>query len=306
MKANAKAHIAVLCTNLFFASNYSMVKYISPSVVKPFALNLLRVGVSLILFWLFWFWSRSFSPQKTINPGIQKKDLGLFFLCALTGVCLNQTLFIKGLTLTTPIHASLLILCTPLLITIFAFWILKEKVTVFKILGLILGIGGSVMLILTKENNNQGSEYLTGDLLIMLNAIFYGFYFILVKPLMVKYSPVHVIRWIFTIGFFLLLPFGWIQFNEIRWEQFEWSHISSLTFIVIAGTFLAYLFNVYGILHLGAGITGSYIYTQPIFAAIIATLFLHEDLSIQKIIAGLLIFVGVFLVSRKAPPVIQE
>lgn len=306
MKPTAKAHIAVLCTNLFFASNYSMVKYISPSLVKPFALNLLRVGVSLILFWLFWFWGKTFSSEKAIKPGIQKKDIGLFFLCALTGVGLNQTLFIKGLTLTTPIHASLLILCTPLLITIFAFWILKEKVTILKISGLILGIGGSVTLILAKENTSEGNNYLTGDLLIMLNAIFYGFYFILVKPLMIKYSPVHVIRWIFTIGFFLLLPFGWQQFNEIQWQQFEWSHLSSLVFIVIAGTFLAYLFNVYGILHLGAGITGSYIYTQPVFAAIIATLFLHENLSFQKIAAGVLIFAGVFLVSRKNLPVIQE
>jgi drug/metabolite transporter (DMT)-like permease len=159
---------------------------------------------------------------------------------------------------------------------------------------------------LAKEYTNAGDDYLTGDLLIMLNAVFYACFFILVKPLMIKYSPVHVIHWIFTIGFFLLLPFGWKQFTEIQWQQFEWSHISSLTFIVIAGTFLAYLFNVYGILHLGAGITGSYIYTQPIFAAIIATLFLHENLSIQKLIAGILIFAGVFLVSRKTPAVIQE
>ena len=283
-----------------------MVKYISPSLVKPFALNLLRVGVSLILFWLFWFWGKPFSTEKAVKPGIQKKDIGLFFLCALTGVGLNQTLFIKGLTLTSPIHASLLILCTPLLITIFAFWILKEKVTILKISGLISGIGGSVTLILAKENTGEGNDYITGDLLIMLNAIFYGFYFILVKPLMIKYSPVHVIRWIFTIGFFLLLPFGWQQFNEIQWQQFAWSHISSLAFIVIAGTFLAYLFNVYGILYLGAGITGSYIYTQPVFAAIIATLFFLENLSIQKIVAGVLIFAGVFLVSRKNLPVIQE
>jgi drug/metabolite transporter (DMT)-like permease len=306
MKATTKAHFAVLGTNLFFASNYSMVKHISPSLLSPYALNLLRVGISVALFWLFWVWANTVPGQQRIAPGIHKKDFGLFFLCALTGVGLNQTFFMKGLTLTTPIHASLLILCTPLLITLLAFWILKEKITVLKMVGLALGVGGSVTLILTKENTVHGSDYLTGDLLIMLNAIFYGFYFILVKPLMIKYSPVHVIRWIFTIGFFLLLPFGWQPMKEIHWQQFEWSHISSLAFIVMAGTFLAYLFNVYGILHLGAGMTGSYIYTQPIFAAIIATLFLHETLSLQKIIAGTLIFGGVFLVSRKSPPVIQE
>lgn len=283
-----------------------MVKYISPSLVKPFALNILRVGVSLILFWLFWFWGKTFSENKKVNPGIRKEDVGRFILCALTGVGLNQTLFIKGLTLTSPIHASLLILCTPLLITVFAFWVLKEKITTWKISGLILGIGGSVMLILSKENISGRNDYPVGDLLIMLNAIFYGFYFILVKPLMEKYSAMHVIRWVFTLGFFMLLPFGWKPFTEINWQQFEWSHISSLAFIVIAGTFLAYLFNVYGILHLGAGITGSYIYTQPVFAAIISVLFLHEVLNAQKIIAGLLIFAGVFLASRKKMPVIQE
>ena len=90
-----------------------------------------------------------------------------------------------------------------------------------------------------------------------------------------------------------------MQFTEVPWQQFDFSQFASLGFIVIAATFLAYYFNVYGILHLGAGVTGSYIYTQPIFAVIIATVFLNEPLNFQKIIAGVLIFFGVFLVSRK-------
>ena len=76
--------------------------------------------------------------------------------------------------------------------------------------------------------------------------------------------------------------------------------------IVFCGTFLAYSFNVFGIKHLGAGITGSYIYTQPVFAAIIAILFLHEQFTWEKLLAGILIFGGVFLVSQKTPPVVEE
>jgi drug/metabolite transporter (DMT)-like permease len=97
----------------------------------------------------------------------------------------------------------------------------------------------------------------------------------------------------------MMIPFCWIQFTEVQWQQFDLSQFASLGFIVIAATFLAYYFNVYGILHLGAGVAGSYIYTQPIFAVIIATIFLNEPLNFQKIIAGVLIFAGVYLVSLR-------
>ena len=276
-----------------------MVKYISPSLIKPYALNLVRVGVSVLLFWLVWAMGKTMKSGMKTEPGIKKEHWFRFALCSLTGVAINQMLFIKGLTLTSTIHVSLLILCTPLMITIFAFWILKEKVTAAKIIGIASGIGGSVLLILAKESSEHAENYLLGDLLIIINAISYAFYFILVKPLMKVYHPVHVIRWVFTIGLFMMIPFCWVQFSEVQWQQFDLSQFASLGFIVIAATFLAYYFNVYGILHLGAGVAGSYIYTQPIFAVIIARVFLNEPLNFQKIIAGVLIFFGVFLVSRK-------
>ena len=299
MSQKTKAHLAVFFTNLFFACNYSMVKYISPSLIKPYALNLVRVGVSVLLFWLVWAMGKTMKSGMKTEPGIKKEHWFRFALCSLTGVAINQMLFIKGLTLTSTIHVSLLILCTPLMITIFASWILKEKVTAAKIIGIASGIGGSVLLILAKESSEHAENYLLGDLLIIINALSYAFYFILVKPLMKVYHPVHVIRWVFTIGLFMMIPFCWVQFSEVQWQQFDLSQFASLGFIVIAATFLAYYFNVYGILHLGAGVAGSYIYTQPIFAVIIARVFLNEPLNFQKIIAGVLIFFGVFLVSRK-------
>jgi drug/metabolite transporter (DMT)-like permease len=276
-----------------------MVKYISPSLIKPYGVNLVRAGVSVILFWFVWLLGRNMKTGMKTDPGIKRKHWGRFALCSLTGVAINQMLFIKGLTLTSTIHVSLLILCTPLMITIFAFWILKERVTIGKIIGLASGIGGSVLLILAKESSAHAENYLLGDLLIIINAISYAFYFILVKPLMQSYHPVHVIRWVFTIGFVMMIPFCWQQFSEAQWQEFHLPEIASLAFIVIAATFLAYYFNVFGILHLGAATAGSYIYTQPIFAVIIATIFLHEPLNWQKIVAGILIFLGVFLVSQK-------
>ena len=292
MKPETKAHIAVLSTNLFFAINFSLVKYVSPALIKPYAVNILRVGVSLILFWLLW-------TMSDVKPHIKRKHWFRFSLCGLTGIAINQMFFIKGLTYTSAIHASLLILLTPILITVFAFTVLKEKVTMIKALGLALGIGGAVLLILSKEQSSSATNYLFGDLLIIINAISYTIYFIIVKPLMAEYPPLHVVRWVFTFGFLMILPFGWNEFVSIPWQQLEWSHYLSILFIVVPGTFLAYFFNIYGIRHLGAGTTGSYIYTQPVFATVIAVIFFHEQLTPAKLLAGIMIFLGVFFVSFK-------
>ncbi len=290
MKTTAKAHTAVLLTNLFFAANYSLVKMISPSLVKPLALNLLRVGLSLVLFWAAWLFSKA-------PAGIRKKDRARFVCCGLTGVALNQVLFIKGLTLTSTIHASLLALVTPLLVTLFALWVLKERFTIYKALGLSLGVGGSVFLILQKEASAHASNYLLGDVLIVINAVSYAVYFILVKPLMQHYSPLHVIRWVFTLGFFMILPFGGLQTTEIAWGSFQGQHYAALFGVVVTGTFLAYYFNAFGIQHIGAGKAGSYIYTQPVFAVLIAILVLGETLTWQKIVSACFIFTGVYLVN---------
>ena len=292
MKPETKAHLAVLSTNLFFAVNFSLVKYVSPSLVKPYAINILRVGISLILFWLLW-------AMSSTKPHIKRKHWLRFFLCGLTGIAINQMFFIKGLIYTTAIHASLLILLTPILITVFAFTVLKEKVTILKAMGLALGIAGAVLLILSKEQSSSATNYLLGDILIIINAISYTLYFIIVKPLMAEYPPLHVVRWVFTFGLLMILPFGWNEFFSIPWEKLEWPHYLSILFIVVPGTFLAYFFNIYGIQHLGAGVTGSYIYTQPIFAALIAVIFFHGQLTPAKLLAGIMIFFGVFLVSFK-------
>lgn len=261
-------------------------------MVGPYALNILRVGGSLLLFWTLWLFAKN-------KAGIARKDLPRLALCALLGVCVNQMLFIKGLTLTTAIHASLLMLCSPILITLLAFWVLKEKITPVKIGGLFLGILGSVWLIGGKQSGSQPPDYLLGDIFIVLNGISYAFYFILVRPLMDRYTPLQVVRWAFTFGFIMMLPVGWGQLDDVRWPDFSAGTGGMLLFLIIAGTFLAYVFNAYGIRVLGPGITSAYIYIQLLFAVGIAVLFFNEQLTWQKILAGLMILSGVYLVGMK-------
>jgi drug/metabolite transporter (DMT)-like permease len=118
---------------------------------------------------------------------------------------------------------------------------------------------------------------------------------------MAAYSGIQVLRWVFTIGALIIIPVGLNDFYHTQWNQFSTSHWAALAFVAIGATFVAYLFNVYGISVIGASATGSYIYTQPVFAAIIAMVFAGEYFSFTKLVAAALIFTGVFLVNLKQP-----
>lgn len=293
MKTTTKAHLALLGTNIFFAMNFTAIKFmINEGFIKPFGLNLVRVGVSGILLWLLFF----IRPTKVV---IQKKHIGRFLLCGLLGITINQLLFVKGLSLTYSIHASLLMLATPIFITILAAWILKERLNLFKITGLALGIAGAILLISSRENSGNANNVLLGDLLVITNAIAYALYFIAVKPLMQTYNPVAIIRIIFTIGFFMMLPFCWQEFRQIDVASFTAPAWVAISIITITGTFFAYLFNIYGIKILGASVAGTYIYSQPFFAAAIAMVFLNEGFTWMKILAAACIFLGVYLTNKK-------
>ena len=283
----------MIFTNIFFAINLSAVKHLTNNhLVQAFGLNVVRVGISVLLFWGLYL-------LKPVNIKIEKSDRMRLFLCAVAGIAINQLLFIKGLSLTYPIHAALLLLITPILIVFIAAWILKERLGLLKVIGLALGISGALVLVLAKDSSGSGDNVLLGDLFIIINAISYTIYFIIVKPLMVKYNAVVVLRWVFTIGLVLVLPFGWVEFTEIPWERYTGVDFTSMGLIVITGTFLAYLFNLYGIKILGPSVAGFYIYTQPVFAALIAMFFLHEQLALYKVIAAILIFSGVFLANKQ-------
>lgn len=296
LRRDLQPHLAVLAANLFFGINFSAVQHITRGFLPPFGLNLVRVGTSVILFWLLLL----VYPSRA---GIRKEHIPRFLLCALTGVVINQLLFIKGLSMTLSIHAALLILVTPIFISFVAAWLDKEKITPLKAIGLGLGVGGAILLVTGKDPSGKATNIWLGNILIIINAISYAFYFALVKPLMKEYRPTHVLRWVFTMGLPFMFFFGWNELQAVNWQLFSTREWMALALIVLGATFFAYLFNLYGISKLGAGITGTYIYTQPVFATLIAIIFLGETLTLTKIAAALLIFTGVWLVGRKRQPV---
>lgn len=291
MNNRTKAHLALLGANIFYGAGFTVAKQVMPRLIEPLGFIFIRVGVVMLLFWMSYFGGQNFRTK------IDKKDWITLILGGLFGVALNQMLFFEGLNLTLPIHASIIMMSTPLLITIISFFVLKDRITWDKALGLALGIGGAIVLMSAgKEITLTGNSTL-GDLLIFFNATSYAIYLVLIKKLMQRYRPLIVIRWVFFFGFLIAAPFGLPQFLHINWQAFTLIDYSMVAFIVVCVTFFTYLWNTYALRHLSPATAGAYIYLQPIFAAIISVLVTAEQITWVKILATILIFSGVYLVN---------
>jgi drug/metabolite transporter (DMT)-like permease len=273
-------------------------KILTHDTIGPYGLVMLRVLGVIPLFWLTDF---LFIKEKT-----DRKDIPKFMLLAVFGVTINQTLFIKGLSLTSPISASIMMITTPILVIIVAGFLIKEKITWLRIIGIVIGFAGAATLLLTSIASGDRADNPTGDILIFINAVSWGTYLVLVKPMMKKYHTVTILRWIFTFSAIIIVPLGWQQFNQVQWGSLASQSIFFLFFVVFFTTYLAYLMNVYALNALSPAVVSAYIYLQPLLTAIIAISTGHDELSWRKVFSALLIFGGVYLVSMRTKVKLEQ
>lgn len=219
-------------------------------------------------------------------------------LLAVFGVACNQLLFLKGLSITTPINASIIMISNPIVVLLIAAAVLKEKVSISKLLGIGLGISGAMLLLLFNKSFSFGSETITGDIMILINSISWALYVVLVKPLMSKYNTFTIVKWVFLFGFCYVLPFGFSEFKEVDFSSLPYNIWADILFVVVATTFFAYVLNTYALRALSPSVVSIYIYLQPFLATLFAVFLYHNDtLDLRKIVAAVLIVAGVYLVS---------
>ncbi len=290
MSKNLRAHIALIMVALIYGANYTIAREVMNGYLEPLGFIVLRAASATILFWGISF----FQPSERID----RKDIVRIILCAFFGVAINQMLFFSGLQLTKPINASLIMTITPLMVLLSAAVILKEKITGQKLLGIFLGLSGAVFVISYGQSLDFQMAHIKGDLLILANATSYGLYLVLVKSLMKRYQPVTILKWIFSLGFLLVLPFGSGQLRGVPWESFPVSIWLAIAYVLIAVSCFSYLLNAFALKTVRASVAGIYIFLQPIMATIVALLAGRDTLSVAKIFAAVLIFTGVYLVSK--------
>ena len=285
------ALVAAMLVSIIYGITFTIAKDVMPKYVEPFGFILLRVGGSVFLFWLVSF----FGPKEKIAL----VDFPRIVAAAFFGVAFNMLTFFKGLSYTSPIMGAVLMVTTPMIVLILSAIIMKERMKKRKIFGIVLGLAGTISLILYGKSLINAPNEMLGNLLVFVNAVSYGFYLIIVKKLMDKYNAFTFVKWIYTFGFLMVIPFGWSEFDAVNWAIIPTDIYWKIGFVVVFSTFLTYLLNLVSMRELKPTTVAVFIYLQPLFATVFAISLGKDDLSWIKIGSAILIFTGVYLVTQK-------
>jgi len=287
------ALLAALSATTIYGLNHTIAKVIMPHYIGAFGFIMLRVVGAAILFWML----SLFIP----NEKIERKDYYRIFFGGLLGMCINMLMFFKGLQLSTPINSGVIVTLTPIIILILSAFFLKEKLTKMKLLGITIGFSGALLLILSGNTSQvvNAPNVSLGNSMMLINSICYGSYLVIVKPLTKKYNIITLMKWMFLLGIFMTSPITYSEFSEVSWNSLPFEAIWRMAFVIIGTTFLTYLFNVYALKTLPATTIGAFTYLQPLITILYAVITGNDILDGIKISACLLVFFGVYLVSKK-------
>ena len=291
MNSRALALVFAFLATLIYGVSFTVAKEVMPQYVKPFGFIFLRVSGATLLFWTVGLFVR--------KERIDTSDYPRLLLGAIFGIALNQLSFFKGLSMTTPISASVIMVSSPILVLSFSAILLRERVTKRKLSGIFIGMLGAVVLIVFGKEIGSSSDASLGNLLIFVNATSYSLYLILIKSLTRKYQPITLAKWLYLLGLFMVIPFGIQEFNLIEWQGMPEGILWRIGFIVVFTSFLTYLLNLFAIRKLLPTTLSIFIYLQPVIATSYALLIGSDSLNLIKLLSTLLIFTGVFLVTHK-------
>ena len=283
-------HLALVAVQVMFGCS-AVIGKIALQAFPAFAIVGFRVGGGALAFCLllslkknFWLDSRAHYLQ--------------FALFSLFGIILNHLLFFSGLALTTATNTSLLAVTIPVFAIIVGALFGADRLTGRKILGVLLASCGVVYLI-DPAKASFNSETTQGNILIMLNCLSYAVYIVISKKLVEYYGALKSIAWIFLIATVVNVPIGFVSLQTVQFAEISAAQWAALAGVVIFPTILAYYLNAWALVRVTPSIVAVYTYLQPLVGFLFAVGFLGERFTTRVLIAALLIFAGLFLVTKR-------
>ena len=295
MSKRTLAFLAAFAATTIYGINHTIAKGVMPTYVTPFGFIFLRVSGAALLFWGISF----LGPKERI----ERSDWGRLLLAALLGMAINMLAFFKGLDLSTPINGSVLVTISPIIVVILSAIFLSERITFNKGLGVFLGFVGAIALVLFGAELRQDAPNIPlGNSLFILNATSYGAYLIVAKKLVSKYHPFTLMKWLFTVALIICFPITFGEFSQIEWSTMPLWVYGVVAFVIVGTTFCTYLFNIFAMTELKASTIGAFMYVQPVVGILFAIVTGKDALTTVKVVATILVLVGVYLASRKVKP----
>ncbi|MDR2130493.1 MAG: DMT family transporter [Odoribacteraceae bacterium] len=293
-KEKWNGHLAIFTTNILFGLNISVSKMLLSGWISPVGLTFARMIFGAIAFWTL----SLFLKRERVSG----RDMLILLACALLGITVNQTFFIFGLERTSPIDAGLIATLNPMLVMLIAAAVLKEPITWKKAGGVFIGACGALLIIWQSASLAEGGKEgsLSGNLFCLLSVVSYCIYIVISRPIAQRYGSVTLMKWMFLFATVMLFPFGAGDLTNARVFSPDSSlePLLSLFYVLAGATFLAYLLIPMALKRIRPTTISMYNYLQPIVAGIAAILVGQSVLTWDKPVATILIFSGVYLVTR--------
>lgn len=285
---NIKGHIFALTANLM----WGLMSPIGKSALQEFSalsLTTFRMVGAAAAFWLL----SLFVKKEHVPP----RDMLKIFFASLFALAFNQGVFIFGLSLTSPIDASIITTTVPIITMIVAALYLREPITNLKVLGIFVGGMGALTLILS-SGYASGASNIWGDLLCLSAQVSFSIYLTVFKGLAQRYSPVTINKWMFIYASLCYIPFSYHDIATIHWAAISTTSLFQVAYIVLGGTFTAYICIMTAQKLLRPTVVSMYNYMQPIVASIATVIMGIGIFGWQKGIAITLVFIGVYIVTK--------
>ena len=292
MNSRTLALIAVSIATLIYGLNFTIAKVVMPRYVQPFGFIFIRVLGATTIFWLLGLFIKS--------EGIAKQDYKKIAMASFFGITLNMLSFFKGLSYTSPISASVMMVTSPIMVLVFSSFLIRKPIGKLRITGIFIGLIGALLLITYGSSNNTAeTDSNFGNFLVFVNAASYGLYMVLAKNIIHKYHPIVFVKWLYLFGFIMVIPFGLSEFLAVKWQDIPTPIYWNIGFVVVFTSCVTYLFNLFGLSKLKPTTVSVFIYLQPVIATIYALIVGSDSLNLIKVCATLLIFLGVYLVTKQ-------
>lgn len=286
-------HLAAFVCYLIFGFNIVACREIALSgLVPPLCVFCFRALGAATLFWLF-------SLLKPMEK-VELKDLLKIFFASMLGLFLTQMSFLIAIKMTTPMDTAVVASLTPIFTMFMAAIFVKEPITLKKVVGVLISFAGVIFLIYNSvfASNGVSSSSFLGIFLIVLNALFFSSYLGIFRPVIVKYSVVTFMKWMFTFSALVSIPLGMSNLVSLPYAQFSSKLILLILWVVVFSTFLAYLLISYAQKQIRPTLVSLYSYVQPIVASGLSVYLGMDVLTWEKVLAAILVFVGVAIVNR--------
>ena len=294
MKNNTRpliAHLSMFLACAFWGLMAPLGKDAMTNGLDGLTMVTFRVAGGALLFWL----ASLFMPKEHVPL----RDVLLFAGAAVFGLTLNQCGFTVGLSITSPINASIVTTSMPIFAMILAALILKEPITGKKAVGVLMGCSGALMLILTSAAHASDKVGdIRGDLLCLGAQFSYALYLSLFQPLVRRYSVFTVNKWMFLWATVFVLPFTARHVSEVVSQPIPLTTWLETAYIVVFCTFIAYILIMIAQQTLRPTVVSVYNYVQPLVAVTVSVLTGLGVLKWSQALAVVLVFSGVMLVTK--------